>query len=144
MSQNFGAQALRNQSRQLRLASDLSAWLPTIARQPTPAEVDFERTNRNKTLKLNEVLSEQAWLSPSNVSCQVRSESGYTPAGWIVNGYISLIADEISRCCIVDHDAGKLQIAVGVVFKSMRKKAAGRLRIYQFWPKFLDLGRENL
>ncbi len=72
------------------------------------------------------------------------AESRDPAAARSINGNISLIADEISYGGIVDQDTGKLQIAVRVVFKSMSKKACGRLRIYQFGPKFLDLGGKNL
>jgi hypothetical protein len=48
------------------------------------------------------------------------------------------------RFRVVNHDAKKLQVAVRVTLVSVSKEAGGRLRVYQFWPKALNLARENL
>ena len=58
--------------------------------------------------------------------------------------YIALIAHETSRIGIVDHYAEELQVTVSITLSSVRKEACRRLRVYQFWPKALNLGRENL
>src|SRR6266481_8757309 len=72
------------------------------------------------------------------------SESRYPSARWSVNGYIALIADETSCFGVVNQDSKKLQVAVRVTLVSVRKEASGRLRVYQFWPKVLNLGWKNL
>jgi len=55
-----------------------------------------------------------------------------------------MIADEVSRFGVVDHYADELQVAVAVTLKSVRKETGRRLRVYQFWPKVLNLAWENL
>ena len=83
-------------------------------------------------------------LSPADISRDVRPESCHTSARWSVNGYVALIADEASRFGVVDHYAEELQVTVCATLNSVRKETCCRLRVDQFWPKVLNLARENL
>jgi hypothetical protein len=75
---------------------------------------------------------------PADVSRDVRSESRYPSSRWSVNGYIALIADEMSRFGVVDHYAVELQVTVRVTLNSVRKVTCCCLRVDQFWPKVLN------
>ena len=74
----------------------------------------------------------QLWqLSPADVSRDVRSESRYPSSRWSVNGYIALIADEMSRFGVVDHYAVELQVTVCVTLNSVRKVTCCRFQVVQ-------------
>ena len=54
------------------------------------------------------------------------------------------MTDEAPRPGVKDHDPQKLQVAVAVIFESVGKETGRCLRVDQFWPKILNLARENL
>ena len=68
-------------------------------------------------------------LSPTDISRDVRPESRHAAARWSVHGYVALMTDETARSGIENHDTKELQVAVGVIFQSVRKKTGGRLRV---------------
>ena len=68
-------------------------------------------------------------LSPANISCDVRAESRHAAARWSIHGDVTLITDKVSCLGVENHDTKKLQVAVGVIFQSVRKKTGGGLRV---------------
>jgi hypothetical protein len=83
-------------------------------------------------------------LSPTDISRNVRPESGHTSAWRSVYGYVAPIIDEVSRSRVEDHYTEELQIAVGITLDPVRKETGRGLRVNKLWPKLLNLARENL
>jgi len=122
-----------------------SAWCEYALRyrlEPYATLKSARRLTRHGVAKC--LTSNSPRLSPANISRDVGSESRHTSARGSVNGYVALITDEASRSRVKDHHTKQLQVAVGVILNSVRKETGRRLRVYQFWPKVLNLTRENL
>jgi hypothetical protein len=78
----------------------------------------------------------QVWqLSPADVWRDVRSESRYRFSRWSVNGFIALIAYEMSRFGVVDHYAEELQVTVCITLNSVRKETGRCLTLAPLVPQ---------
>jgi hypothetical protein len=86
----------------------------------------------------------RTFLAPTDISCDVGAESSHASARGSINRNVALVADEVARSGVKDHNPPELQIAIGVILHPVREEAGRCLRVDQFRPQVLNFARKNL